>query len=137
MEKINPDIFRAYDIRGLYPREINARVAYRVAQAYTKLFKPKEVVLGRDVRLSSPELAKAVERGFIDAGVDVIDIGVVTTDMLYFAVAYYDYPGGMVITGSHNPKEYNGIKIIKEKAAPVGIDEGLREIRDLVISGNK
>lgn len=137
MKDVNPGIFRAYDIRGLYPREINDKVAYAVAQAYAKLFKPKEVVLGRDVRISSPELAKAVQRGFIDAGVDVINIGVITTDMLYFTVAYYNYPGGMVITGSHNPKEYNGIKIVKEKAFPVSTDTGMEEIRDFVISEHK
>jgi len=137
MEKVNPDIFRAYDIRGLYPREINAKVVYKIAQAYVKLFKPKEIVLGRDVRISSPELSKAAEKGFIDAGVDVIDIGVVTTDMLYFAVAYYKYPGGMVITGSHNPKEYNGIKIVKEKAAPVSAGSGIEELRDSVVSNYK
>jgi phosphomannomutase len=134
MEKINPGIFRAYDVRGLYPREINAQVVYKIAQAYVKLFKPKEVVLGRDVRLSSPELAKAAEKGLIEAGVDVIDIGIVTTDMLYFAVAYYNFPGGMVITGSHNPKEYNGIKIVKEKAIPVGAGSGMEELKKILLA---
>ena len=137
MKEVNPGIFRDYDIRGLYPREIDASIAYAVAQSYAKLFRPKEVVLGSDVRLSSPELAKAAERGFCDAGVDVIDIGVVTTDMLYFTVAYYNLPGGITITGSHNPKEYNGIKLVKEKAFPVSSGSGIEELRDLVVSGYK
>src|SRR4051812_38570474 len=104
-------IFRAYDIRGIYPHEIDEEGCYRIARAYTHLFKPREMVVGMDARLSSPVLKESLSRGFLDAGVNVIDLGKITTDMLYFAVGAYEYSGGIVVSASHNPKEYNGMKM--------------------------
>ena len=127
---MNWDIFRAYDIRGVYPKDLDEEAYYRIAKAYTYLFHPKTVVVGRDARVSSAQLAESLISGFVDAGVDVIDIGGITTDMLYFAVGAYDYSGGIVVSASHNPKEYNGAKMVREKAAAISSDTGLFDIRD-------
>lgn len=124
-------IFKAYDIRGIYPTEINEETVYFIAQAYVKKFKPKSVVLGKDVRLSSPSLWQVASQGFLDLGIDVIDIGTVTTDMLYFAVANFDYDGGLMISASHNPKEYNGIKMVGKKAHAISSETGLLEIKKI------
>ena len=132
---MNWDIFRAYDIRGVYPTDIDEEAYYRIAKAYTLLFKPKTVVVGRDARVSSAQLAESLISGFVDAGVDVIDIGGITTDMLYFAVGAYDYSGGIVVSASHNPKEYNGAKMVREKAAAISSDTGLFDIRDALKAG--
>ncbi len=130
---INEKIFKAYDVRGIYPQEINEDAVYKIAQAYAKLFKPEAVVLGRDVRLSGPTLWEAAKNGLIDHGVDVVDIGVVSTDMMYFAVANYGYDGGMTISASHNPKEYNGIKFVRKNAVPVSGDSGIMDMKELVL----
>jgi len=138
MDKINPGIFKAYDIRGVYPQEINAEIFYKIAQSYAKFMKfsgGEHVVLGRDVRLSGPALFDAMKKGLLDHGVNVVDIGVVTTDMMYFAVAHYGYPGGLTITGSHTPREYNGVKMVRKMAEPISGDSGIPQIRDLVLSG--
>jgi len=132
---VNWDIFRAYDIRGVYPTDIDEEAYYRIAKAYTLLFNPKTVVVGRDARVSSAQLAESLISGFVDAGVDVIDIGGITTDMLYFAVGAYDYSGGIVVSASHNPKEYNGAKMVREKAAAISSDTGLFDIRDALKAG--
>jgi phosphomannomutase len=132
---LNWDIFRAYDIRGVYPSDIDEEVYYRIAKAYTYLFHPKVMVVGRDARVSSPQLSESLISGFVDAGVDVIDIGGITTDMLYFAVGAYDYSGGIVVSASHNPKEYNGAKMVREKAAAISSDTGLFDIRDALKAG--
>src|SRR5215831_5751339 len=130
---INFDSFRAYDIRGVYPKDLNEEAYYRIAKAYTYLFHPKTMVVGMDARESGPVLKQALTNGFVDAGVNVVDIGGVTTDMLYFAVGSSDeYSGGIVVSASHNPKEYNGAKMVKEKAAAISSDTGLFEIRDLI-----
>ena len=130
---INFDCFRAYDIRGVYPTDLDEEAYYRIAKAYTSLFKPKTMVVGRDARESGPVLQKALTDGFTDAGVNVVDIGGITTDMLYFAVGSSDeYSGGVVVSASHNPKEYNGAKMVKEKAAAISSDTGLFQIRDLI-----
>ncbi|MCL5436213.1 MAG: phosphomannomutase/phosphoglucomutase [Patescibacteria group bacterium] len=137
MDKINPGIFKAYDIRGVYPQEINDVIFYKIAQAYVKfmgLAGGEKIVLGRDVRLSGPALFAAMRQGLIDHGVDVVDIDVVSTDMMYFTVAHYGYAGGLVITGSHTPREMNGVKMVRQMAKPVSGDSGIPEIRDLVIS---
>lgn len=131
---IKKEIFKAYDIRGLYPQDLNEEVAYKIAQAYCKLFSPKTIVLGRDVRLSGPSLWRAAAKGFTDHGVDVIDIGVITTDMLYYASAALNADGGITISASHNPGEYNGMKLMRAGAVPVSGDTGILEIRDLVVS---
>ncbi len=125
---MNWDIFRAYDIRGVYPTDIDEEGYYRIAKAYTWLFHPKVMVVGRDARVTSAQLAESLISGFVDAGIDVIDIGGITTDMLYFAVGAYDYSGGIVVSASHNPKEYNGAKMVREKAAAISSDTGLFEL---------
>ncbi len=132
---MNWDIFRAYDVRGVYPTDIDEETYYRIAKAYTFLFHPKTVVVGRDARVSSAQLSESLISGFVDAGVDVIDIGGITTDMLYFAVGAYDYSGGIVVSASHNPKEYNGAKMVREKAAAISSDTGLFDIRDALKAG--
>jgi phosphomannomutase len=128
-------VFRAYDIRGVYPDEIDEDGYYRIAKAYVYLFKPKTVVVGMDARLSSPPLKAALTKGFLDAGVDVVDIGKITTDMLYFAVGAYNYSGGIVVSASHNPKQYNGMKLVREKVAAISSDTGLFDIRDVLKEG--
>ncbi len=132
---MNWDIFRAYDIRGVYPNDLDEEAYYRIAKAYTYLFHPKTMVVGRDARVTSAQLAESLISGFVDAGVDVIDIGGITTDMLYFAVGAYDYSGGIVVSASHNPKEYNGAKMVREKAAAISSDTGLFDIRDALKAG--
>ena len=132
---MNWDVFRAYDIRGVYPDQIDEEAYYRIAKAYVYLFKPKTIVVGMDARVSSPPLKASLTRGFLDAGVDVVDIGEITTDMLYYAVGAYDYSGGVVVSASHNPKEYNGMKMVREKAAAISSDTGLFDIRDTLKAG--
>ncbi|MCX6742864.1 MAG: phosphomannomutase/phosphoglucomutase [Candidatus Parcubacteria bacterium] len=135
---LNSNIFKAYDVRGIYPDEINEEAVYQIAQAYLKVFKPKgAIVLGKDVRLSSPSLWQSAAKGITNAGFDVIDIGTISTDMLYFAVAYYGYGGGMVISASHNPKEYNGLKFVREKAIAISEDTGLLDIKKQVFKGEE
>src|SRR6266487_3245440 len=129
---MNFNSFRAYDIRGVYPTDLDEEAFYRIAKAYTYLFHPKAMVVGMDARESSPNLKAALVSGFIDAGIDVIDIGGITTDMLYFAVGSSDYSGGIVVSASHNPRKYNGAKMVREKAAAISSDTGLFDIRDLL-----
>jgi phosphomannomutase len=132
---MNWDVFRAYDIRGVYPEQIDEDAYYRVAKAYVYLFKPSAMVVGMDARTSSPPLKASLVQGFLDAGVDVVDIGQITTDMLYYAVGASDYSGGVVVSASHNPKEYNGMKMVREKAAAISSDTGLFDIRDALKAG--
>ncbi|QQG49810.1 MAG: phosphomannomutase/phosphoglucomutase [Candidatus Berkelbacteria bacterium] len=129
-------IFKAYDVRGIYPGQINEAAVKRIAQAYAAFLKPKVVAVGRDVRTSGPVLQKAVIDGLIEAGVNVVDIGVGSTDSLYFAVGYYHYDGGIQVSASHNPAEYNGLKIIAAGAAAISGDTGLKEIQALA-TGNQ
>jgi len=133
---VNWDSFRAYDIRGVYPTDLDEEAFYRIAKAYTYLFHPKTMVVGMDARASGPALKKSLTAGFVDAGVNVIDIGGITTDMIYYAVGSSDeYSGGIVVSASHNPKEYNGAKMVREKAAAISSDNGLFEIRDIIKAG--
>ena len=132
---MNWDSFRAYDIRGVYPIDLDEGAFYRIAKAYTYLFYPKTMVVGMDARESGPALKKSLTAGFVDAGVNVIDIGGITTDMLYYAVGSSDYSGGIVVSASHNPKQYNGAKMVREKAAAISSDNGLFEIRDIIKAG--
>lgn len=129
---MNLNIFHAYDIRGIYPTDVNEEMFYKIALAYAQHFKPKTVAVGMDARQSSPTLQKEVIRGLLDSGVDVIDVGKVTTDMLYFSVGYYGYSGGIVVSASHNPSEYNGMKMVKEKASAISSDTGLFTLRDML-----
>lgn len=133
---MNWEVFRAYDIRGIYPTDIDEEAYYRIAKAYVYLFKPKTMVVGMDARSSSPSLKASLIKGFLDAGVDIVDIGEITTDMLYYTVgASSDYSGGVVVSASHNPKEYNGMKMVREKAAAISSDTGLFDIRDALKAG--
>jgi len=127
---MNYDIFHAYDIRGVYPTEIDEESVYKIALAYAAHFKPATVAVGMDARLSSPSLKQNVINGLIDSGVDVIDIGQVTTDMIYFTVGKYGYSGGIVVSASHNPGQYNGMKLVREKATAISSDTGLFDLRD-------
>jgi phosphomannomutase len=129
------NVFRAYDIRGIYPDAIDEEAYYRIAKVYVYLFKPSTMVVGMDARSSSPQLKASLIKGFLDAGVDVVDIGEIITDMLYFAVGEYGYSGGVVVSASHNPKEYNGMKMVREKAAAISSDTGLFDIRDALKAG--
>lgn len=128
---INEKIFKSYDIRGIYPSELNEETVYLTAKAYAEWLKPKKVALGRDVRISGESLFEEAKRGLTEMGVDVFEIGVVTTDMLSFAVAEYGFDGGIIVTASHNDAKYNGLKIYREKAVPVSSDNGLIEIREI------
>ncbi len=125
------DCFKAYDIRGQIPNQLNPDVAYRIGNATADFLGAKNIVLGRDIRLSSGELASAVAKGITDAGVEVMDIGLCGTEMVYFATAHFNADGGIMVTASHNPADYNGLKIVREEARPVSADTGLLEIRTL------
>jgi len=125
-------IFKAYDIRGLYPGEINEEIAYKIGRATAKFLKTKEVVVGRDNRLSSEDLFKVLCEGIRDEGVKVIDIGLATTPMFCWAVAGCELKAGVMITASHNPKEYNGFKIVRDKAIPVAEGSGLEKIKKII-----
>jgi len=127
--------FKAYDIRGRVPGELNAEVAYRIAQAYTAHIRPSVVVVGHDMRLSSPAIAHALHRGFLDGGVDVIDIGLVGTEEVYFATFFLGVDGGIMVTASHNPADYNGMKLVREGAQPISGDSGLDRIEELCRRG--
>lgn len=120
--------FKAYDVRGKVPSELNPDVAYRIGRAYADSIKPKVVCIGYDIRLSGPELGAALTRGLNDGGVDVIDLGLVGTEMIYFATAFYGYDGGIMITASHNPPEYNGMKMVRAESRPISGDTGLNDI---------
>jgi phosphomannomutase len=135
--KINPEIFRAYDIRGIYPSTINKEAAYLIGCAFVKFLKKRKlnIVVGRDGRLSSPALFKSLTKGIIDQGANVTDIGLAITPMLYFAVAHFKYDGGIMITASHNPPQYNGFKFVREKAIPISGASGIKEIKKLVLKG--
>ncbi len=122
--------FKAYDLRGRIPDELNDEVAYRVARGYAQFLTPKRIVVGRDIRLSSAALTDAVCRGLTDSGVDVYDIGVCGTEGVYFATFDGGYDGGIMITASHNPSDYNGMKFVRESSKPISGDNGLKQIRE-------
>jgi phosphomannomutase len=126
---LDPKVFKAYDIRGIYPSELDEEGAYAIARAYVEHFEPKRIAVGRDMRLSAPSIAAAAVRGAAEGGADVVDIGMVGTEMLYFAVGSLGLDGGIAVTASHNPKEYTGMKIVRRGALPVGGDSGLLDIR--------
>jgi phosphomannomutase len=131
---LDPRAFKAYDIRGIYPTEIDEEGAYAVGRAYAEQFEPERVAVGRDMRVSGPAISAAVIRGIADAGADVLDVGMVGTEMLYFAVGELGLDGGIAVTASHNPKEYTGMKIVRTGALPVGGDSGLFDVRDRALS---
>jgi phosphomannomutase len=134
---IDESIFKAYDIRGIYPDTLNEDVVQKIGRAYVNHLNlsGSRVVVGRDMRLSGEALEEAFIRGVTEAGADVLDIGLVSTDALYFAVGHLEEPGGAMITASHNPKEYNGLKLCRENAIALSGEEGIFQIRDLILSG--
>ena len=127
--------FKAYDIRGRVPDELNPELAEKIGRAYVQVVGAKRVIVGHDIRLSSPELADALIHGLRSAGADVFDIGLCGTEEVYFATFYYEMDGGIMVTASHNPQDYNGMKLVKQNARPVGADTGLGEIKALLQSG--
>jgi phosphomannomutase len=133
---LDPKIFSAYDIRGIYGQTLTEDGVYRIGRAAAQYLQVPEIAVGRDMRLSSPQLAAALIHGITDQGVDATDLGLVTTDELYFAVGKFDFPAGVMITASHNPGKYNGIKFCRAQAFPISLDTGLADIRDLAVSGN-
>jgi phosphomannomutase len=134
---MDDSIFKAYDIRGRYPDALNEDVARKIGRAYVSFLglSGSRVIVGRDMRLSGEPLEDAFVRGVTEAGADVLDIGLVSTDALYFAVGHLEEPGGAMITASHNPKDYNGLKLCREDAIALSGDEGISQIRDLITSG--
>jgi phosphomannomutase len=132
--QINPDIFKAYDVRGLYPGEINEEVARLIGRGFAAYLKTDRVAVSRDMRVSSPGLAAAFTDGVLMQGTDVVDCGMLGTDMLYFAVAQDNLGGGAQITASHNPKEYNGVKMVRSGALPLSGDAGIGDIRSMIAS---
>ena len=131
----DPKVFKAYDVRGIYPTELDEDGASAIARAYVEQFEPRRIAVGRDMRVSSPSMAAAFIRGASEAGADVLDLGLVGTEMVYFAVGELKLDGGAAITASHNPKEYTGMKIVRRGALPVGGDSGLQEVRDRAMGG--
>src|SRR3970040_658839 len=130
--QINPDIFKAYDVRGLYPGEINEEIAQLIGRGFAAYLRTDRVAISRDMRLSSPGIAAAFADGVRMQGTDVVDCGMLGTDMLYFAVANDDLGGGAQVTASHNPKEYNGVKMVRADALPLSGDAGIGDIRDMI-----
>jgi len=139
MINIDPSIFKSYDIRGIYPDQINKEVAYRFGRAYGEFLKEENkkdqstIIVSRDMRLSGGEIHQSLVEGLMDQGVNVVDIGLASTPTMYFAVAYYGYDGGIQVTASHNPKEYNGFKLVRKNANPISGQSGIPQIRDMVI----
>jgi len=132
---VDPEIFHAYDIRGIYGENLTDDVAYRIGRAAAQYLQVPEIAVGRDMRLSSPQLAAALIRGITDQGVNATDLGMTTTDGLYFAVGKFNFPAGVMITASHNPAQYNGMKFCRAQAFPISLESGLSDIRDLAVSG--
>ena len=135
---LDESIFKAYDIRGIYPDQLNEELVYKIGRAYSTFLikenpqKELNIVVSSDMRLSSPALRESLIKGIVDSGINVIDIGLASTPTFYFAVAFYGYDGGLQISASHNPKEYNGLKIVRKNGIPVSGDGGIYEIRDIV-----
>lgn len=128
--------FKAYDIRGKVPADLNNDLAYKIGKAVVKYLDAKKVVIGRDVRKSSPELAEALTKGINENGADVYDLGLCGTEMIYFGTPHLDADAGVMITASHNPPEYNGLKFVKKGSVPMGYESGLSEIEQMVLKGD-
>ncbi len=123
--------FKAYDARGRVPEELNEEIAYRIGRAYAAFVKPRRVAVGRDIRLSSEDLTGALIEGLTDSGIDVMDIGIGGTELVYFATFHEELDGGIMVTASHNPPDYNGMKFVREESRPISADTGLQDIRAL------
>ncbi len=131
---LDPAVFKAYDVRGLYGSQLDEEGAHAVGRAFVEQFEPRRIAIGHDMRVSSPAMAEAVIRGASEAGAEVLELGLVGTEMVYLAVGELGLDGGIAVTASHNPKEYTGMKIVRRGALPVGGDSGLLEIRDRALS---
>lgn len=129
------DCFKAYDVRGRVPEDLDEEIAWRIGRAYAAHVTPGTVAVGRDIRLSSPEISAALTRGLIDSGVDVVDIGICGTEMVYFATFHLGLDGGVMVTASHNPRDHNGMKMVRAGARPISADTGLEDIREIAESG--
>jgi phosphomannomutase len=132
---IEPRVFKAYDIRGVVPGELNEEVARQIGRGFAEFLKPSVVAVGRDMRLSSPDIHRGLLQGLAEQGTDVVDLGLVSTDGLYFAVGKFGYDAGIMITASHNPPQYNGLKMCEREAIPLSGDHGLQEIREIIEKG--
>jgi phosphomannomutase len=132
---LDPKVFKAYDVRGLYGSDLDEAGAYAIGRAFVEQFEPARIAVGRDMRLSSPAMAAAVIEGAADAGADVLDVGLVGTEMVYFTVGDRGLDGGIMVTASHNPKQYTGMKIVRAGALPVGGESGLLDVRDRAVAG--
>lgn len=130
------ECFKAYDIRGRVPDQLNAEIAYRIGRAYVDWLQPRDVVVGYDVRLTSPQISEALGAGLMDGGANVHDIGLCGTEEVYFATAHFGMDGGIMVTASHNPVDFNGMKLLREEARPISGDTGLPEIHDLAAAGD-
>ena len=129
---VNTSGFGAYDIRGIYPDSINQELAYRVGRIFPELFNAKKVAIGHDIRLSGPTISDSLARGLTESGCEVYDIGQCGTEMIYFATGFHDFDGGIMITASHNPKDYNGMKFVKKGCRPISSDTGLFDIKKAI-----
>ena len=128
--------FKAYDVRGVYPTEVNEELAYRVGRIFSAMFAAETVVVGHDIRLSGRAIVDALTEGLRHGGTKVIDIGQCGTEMIYFATAHLNADGGIMVTASHNPKEYNGMKLVRKGARPISGDTGLKEIGEMAVASN-
>jgi len=131
---LDPAVFKAYDVRGIYPSELDEEGARAIGRGYVEVFEPHRIAIGHDMRLSSPGMTDAVILGASEAGADVLELGLIGTEMLYYAVGELGLDGGIVVTASHNPKEYTGMKIVRRGARPVGGESGLLAIRDKALT---
>ncbi|HUI35913.1 MAG TPA: phosphomannomutase/phosphoglucomutase [Gaiellaceae bacterium] len=134
---LDPRVFKAYDVRGIYGAELDEEGARAIGRAFVEVFEPKRIAVGHDMRLSSPAMAEAVIAGATEAGAEVLELGLVGTEMVYFAVGELGLDGGVAVTASHNPKEYTGMKIVRAGALPVGGESGLLEIRDRALADSQ
>src|ERR1044071_7698020 len=129
--RVTPGIFKAYDIRGVYPTDLNEEAAYAIGRAFVTFLQAEQVLVGRDMRLSGPQIFAAVTRGIMDQGADVVNIGMVSTDQYYFACSTLKLPG-MMVTASHNPKAYNGFKMVRQMPYLLSGDQGIQDLRRIV-----
>ena len=132
---LDPKVFKAYDVRGIYPDQLDEAGAEAIGRAYVEQFEPRRMAVGRDMRLSSPAMQEAFMRGAAAAGAEILDLGLVGTEMVYFAVGSLGLEGGVMVTASHNPKQYTGMKLVRRGALPVGGESGLLDVRERAMSG--
>ncbi|MCO6442135.1 MAG: phosphomannomutase [Nitrococcus mobilis] len=130
------ECFKAYDIRGRVPHQLNADIAYRIGRAYAEWLQPRDVVVGYDVRLTSPQMSQALGAGLLDGGANVHDIGLCGTEEVYFATAHFGMDGGIMVTASHNPVDFNGMKLLREQARPISGDTGLFDVHDRAVAAS-